>query len=110
MGKPALQAKAESILRRRHEKGVAYYYRTQWQRQLIFASLYALLIAAAWYLVGPLLAAGIFGFWMGKFIRDLQWYSRLASEWETTVDLIDWPRVELLAADRNIQSLSSDLQ
>jgi hypothetical protein len=59
------------------------------------------LVAVSWYLVAPILAAGVFGFWAGKLIRDFQWYARLASEWETTIDLIDWPLVEMLAAEHS---------
>ena len=105
----ALQQKAISVLHRRGERGVAYYLKTQWRRHVLFALLFFVLTAAAWYSTGPILAAGFFGVWLGRLTRDFQWYVRLANEWETTTELIDWPRVEALAANSQDNSIHTGL-
>ena len=110
MVQSALQQKALSVLQRRGERGVRYYLQKQWRRHVLFAIIFFLLTAAAWYSTSPILAAGLLGVWLGRLTRDFQWYVRLANEWETTTELIDWPRVEAIAANAQGNSVHTGLQ
>jgi hypothetical protein len=97
-----LSKKAQSLLERRQDGfGVGYYLRVSWRRQLLFLALYAGMVYCL-YLMGSYVLATVFlGFALGRTIRDLQWFHRLAQEWPSTVELLDWDRITQLAEQRD---------
>ena len=44
------------------------------------------------------LGIGLASFWAGRVVRDIQWYRTLAFEWDSTKELLDWEKIERLAA------------
>lgn len=98
MNQTKLSKKAQSLLERRQDGfGVGYYLRVSWRRQLLFLALYAAMVYCL-YIMGSYMFATVFlGFVLGRTIRDLQWFHRLAQEWPSTVELLDWNKITLLA-------------
>ncbi len=102
MNQNALSKKAQSLLERRQSGlGVGYYLRAGWRRQLLFLALYAAVIYSLYAMGSYLLATVFLGFTLGRTIRDLQWFRRLAQEWPSTVELLDWKKITLLAEQRD---------
>ena len=100
-----LVTKARALLERRDTTpGVAYYWRTQWRRQLLFLILY-LGVAAALNAVQWNVAAWLFlGFTIGRTLRDIRWYQTLAREWPSNAELLDWDKIQRLANPLDEQS------
>ena len=73
------------------------YLRQNATRHLFFSAIYWLLMILVWAIGQHTAALVIAGFWAGRLMRDIQWYSRLAAEWNTTRELLDWPKIESLA-------------
>ncbi|WP_254507129.1 hypothetical protein [Anatilimnocola floriformis] len=95
-----LSAKARALLERRNiTPGIAYYWRTQWRRQLLFVVIYlamvSVLYAAHWHLAATLML----GFVIGRTVRDIRWYQTLAREWPSNEEMLDWQKIERLAAE-----------
>jgi hypothetical protein len=93
-----LRDKARLVLQRRATPpGIGGYVRQHAVRHLVFSAIFWLIIVVAWSVGQHAAAFIVAGFWAGRLTRDLQWYSRLAAEWETTRELLDWQKVESLA-------------
>ena len=41
----------------------------------------------------------LLGFFLGTWVRDIQWWIALNKEWPVTSKLIDWNRVAAIASD-----------
>jgi hypothetical protein len=94
-----LQDKARLMLSRRNNRPTLTTYLKQYgARHLAFSCVFWLLILAAWWSGQQAAALLIGGFWAGRLMRDIQWYQRLVTEWDATRELVDWQKVELLAA------------
>lgn len=68
-------------------------------KYVLFTVGYLLVIGGLWNLENYLAAAAFAGFLVGRTLRDFRWISTIAHEWETTKELIDWERVQLLAGE-----------
>ena len=94
----SLQQKAELLRSRRNNPPtVGFYIRQSAGRHLLFAALFWLLIAVAWWSDLAFIGWLFGGVWAGRLFRDVQWYQRLTAEWETTTELVDWQKVETIA-------------
>lgn len=94
-----LAKKARRLLRHRDEPiTLLRYLGSQGQRHALVAVAFALLCAAAWQIGNLYLAIGLASFWAGRILRDLQWYRTLVFEWASTKELLDWEKIERLAA------------
>ncbi len=92
------QEKARLMLSRRNcRPTVASYLKQYVGRHLAFSAAFWALILAAWWSGQQSVALVVGGFWAGRLMRDIQWYQRLAAEWDSTSELVDWHKVELLA-------------
>ncbi len=94
-----LAGKARRLLERRDQPiTLVRYLSENWRRHLVVAIAFGLLIAAAWQTGNNGLAVMIASFWTGRFVRDVQWFRTLAREWPSTKELLDWKKIEHLAA------------
>lgn len=93
-----MKDKARLLLSRRHAAvGVGFYLRQNAARHLLFSAIFWLLIPLVWMAGQHSVSFVIAGFWAGRLMRDFQWYRRLAAEWDTTSELLDWQKIETLA-------------
>jgi len=100
MDNAKLRDKARLLLARKQvQVGLATYLRHYAGRHLLFTAIFWLLIVVAWSVGQQAASLVIAGFWAGRLLRDIQWYRRFASEWESIRELLDWNRVERLAND-----------
>jgi hypothetical protein len=91
--------KARLMLSRRiNRPTVASYLKQYGARHLAYSALFWVLILLAWWNEQQPVALVVVGFWAGRLMRDIQWYQRLVAEWDSTSELIDWQKVEMLAA------------
>ena len=94
-----LAGKARRLLHRRHEPCTLFRLMgSQWRRHLVISVCFGLLTVAAWQMHNVHLAIGLAAFWAGRLLRDIQWYGTMAREWESTRELLDWEKIERLAA------------
>lgn len=70
----------------------------QWRRHVLTSVCFGLLCTFAWLVGNTYLVIGLSAFWISRFVRDIQWYRMLAREWESTKELLDWEKIERLAA------------
>jgi hypothetical protein len=99
---PYLQYTARQLLKRRDKNpGVGFLRLLPWRHYLTRTLLIAVGVGIFYRLEHPCIAACAASIWAGRLLTDLQWYYRLSGEWETTAELIDWPKVERIAADRD---------
>ena len=98
MQQDILTQKARRLLAQRSADVTAWTYLHQnLSRHLTMTAILGALTAGAWA-AGVTDAAIVIGtLWAGRLMRDIQWYARLAAEWRTTREIIDWPKVEALA-------------
>jgi hypothetical protein len=93
----ALRDKARLLLKRQHQPvTLGGYLRANAIRHSIFAAIFWLIIAVSWLSGYHAAALIVGGFWTGRLMRDIQWYQRLAAEWELTREIIDWKKVSAL--------------
>jgi hypothetical protein len=86
------------IARRTEPWGVWWYVKVSWRRQL--ASLIGTAVLIVFCLASGMdwWAMGLACFWVGQKLRDLQWWRALVRQWPETVRLLDWSKIERLAA------------
>lgn len=95
-----LQQKCKQLLARRDSPATPWYYVIRdWRRQLLFCIAYFGVAAGLWLLDCRLLSVAFLAFYVGRTVRDLRWWKALAREWPSTKELLDWPRIESLAAN-----------
>ena len=95
----SINDKARLLLSRRQAAaGIGMYLRQNAVRHLLFSAIFWLLILLVWMFGQHSVSFVITGFWAGRLIRDFQWYQRLAAEWDTTRELLDWQKIEALAS------------
>lgn len=87
---------------------VVRYLLDQWRRHLLIASLFAVLCVISVLIGNYYLVVCVATLWAGRFTRDLQWYHQLSREWPTTVELLDWEKIERLAASANSSRLKGN--
>lgn len=93
-------AKARMLLARRENPGSPWFYlRADWRRQLIFLVLYVALIGVLFRLDLASPAWLFAGFVVGTKLRDVRWWNALAKEWPTTMEFLDWPKIEAAAQE-----------
>jgi len=98
-----LREKARLLLARRDSApGVSFYVRPAWKRKTYFAVAYVGLSIAFWFLVHPLASMAFAGFFIGHTVRDIRWWHALSKEWPTTVELLDWPKIQRLAEGQQL--------
>jgi hypothetical protein len=94
-----LARKARRLLEQRHEPiTLLGFISGQWRRHVLFTVGYGILMAIAWQIGNVYLAIGLASFWAGRVVRDIQWYRTLVLEWRSTKELLDWEKIERLAA------------
>ena len=94
-----LAGKARRLLERRNEPlSLLRYLSSQWRRHVLITVCYAVLYAISWQIGNVYLTIGLASFWAGRVVRDIQWYRTLAFEWDSTKELLDWEKIERLAA------------
>ncbi len=94
-----LAGKARRLLQRRHEPiTLLRFLSGQWRRHVLITVGFGILFAIAWQIGNVYLAVGLASFWAGRIVRDIQWYRTLVFEWESTKELLDWEKIEQLAA------------
>ncbi|MCA9150822.1 MAG: hypothetical protein KDA92_16035 [Planctomycetales bacterium] len=84
--------------RRETAPGIGFYLRQIWRRQLVFLVAYAAMAYLLWSLGMQLLTGAYICFILGAKLRDLRWYWTLSRQWPTTSELLDWPKIEAIAA------------
>ncbi|MBE7464982.1 MAG: hypothetical protein HS116_16015 [Planctomycetes bacterium] len=93
-----MRAKAQSLLARREATGGAeYWLRRQWKGKATALLAYAVLGWLLWNGGHIAEAYLLVGFAVGHTVRDFQWWRGLDREWLTTVEFINWNRVEEVA-------------
>ncbi len=94
-----LAGKARRLLERRDEPLTLFHFlSSQWRRRVLITVAFGILCAIAWQIGNVHLAIGLASFWAGRFLRDIQWYRTLVFEWASTKELLDWEKIERLAA------------
>lgn len=93
------------LARREAHASVWFYVKHNWQRQLFFAIAYLTMAGALWSINWRSISVAFLAYFMGRTVRDIQWYRSLAKEWPTTAELIDWPRVEAIANETKEESV-----
>lgn len=102
---PAKLAEAcRSLLERRHVRSQVLWllWRALKKTALPKMLVIVLLVSGAWYasqnfeFIWPM--ACLLSFAAGTYIRDVRWYFALARQWHTTSQLLDWDRIESIAA------------
>jgi len=94
-----LAGKARRLLERRDAPLTLFHFLSgQWQRHVLITVGFGILCAIAWQIGNVYLAIGLASFWAGRIVRDLQWYRTVVFEWESTKELLDWEKIERLAA------------
>jgi hypothetical protein len=98
MQSPILKPKARRLLAQRSAEVTLWtYLRQNLSRHLTMTAIFGALTVGAWA-AGVTEAALVIGtLWAGRLMRDIQWYARLAGEWPSTRELIDWEKVESIA-------------
>jgi hypothetical protein len=93
-----LKPKARRLLAQRSAEVTTWtYLRQNLARHLTMTAIFGALTAGAWA-AGVTEAALVIGtLWAARLMRDIQWYARLAGEWPSTREFIDWERVETIA-------------
>jgi hypothetical protein len=90
---------ARLLLERRAERsGVWWYVKVSWRRQLLSLVGFAVLIVVCLRSGAEWWAIGVAAFWVGQKLRDLQWWRALVRQWPETECLLDWSKIERLAA------------
>lgn len=98
MNRQLLRDKAKALLARRAlPSGIGFYVRRHWRRKLLLLSAQVVCIAALWSVDQHTLAVAFAGFFIGRSVRDVEWWRALSSEWPDTVELLDWERVARIA-------------
>jgi len=93
-----LQAQAKAYLASRNApKSAWYYWISNWRLMAIYYPIYAGLAALAWYGEFYYVATAVFWFWIGRAIRDFQWYRSLANQGDAADELMDWEKIRKLA-------------
>lgn len=93
-----LQKKAMHFLARRNAApGIGVYLRHDWHRQVSFLVVYAVIVLALCFVNRPLFATIVAAFYVGRTVRDVQWWRAMAREWPTTTHFVDWQKVEAIA-------------
>jgi hypothetical protein len=93
-----LEAKARQLWHGRNEfRSVWFYLRRNAVRHCVMTVIFDAVIAATWWSQWQTISLGLFGFWLGRLMRDLAWYRGLSAEWPTTAQLLDWTKIESLA-------------
>lgn len=110
MGQDELAAKAKLLLSRRANPGSAWFYlRADWRRQIVFFVLYVALIGVLFRMDLTSAAWLLAGFFVGTKLRDVRWWNALAKEWPTTMEFLDWPKIEAAAGtDAHIHATVSN--
>ena len=94
----SLNDKARLLWTRRHEtSSVWMYIRQNARRHLVYAAIFWSAIALTWFAEVYAMSFVLLGFWGGRLSRDIAWYRRLSAEWDSTRELLDWHKIELLA-------------
>ena len=94
-----LKNKCKQILARRDCPATPWYYVVRnWRRQVLFCAGYFGIAAVFWVFDYQLLSVACLGFYIGRTVRDVRWWRALAKEWPSTSELLDWPRIERIAA------------
>jgi hypothetical protein len=106
----SLHDKAQLLWTRRNETAsVGSFLRRNAPRHLFYTALFWSMIVLSWMQELPTMSFLLFGFWGGRLSRDIAWYRRLVVEWNTTRELLDWSKIELLANQNEIQPRSGTL-
>jgi hypothetical protein len=100
MRTPSLKEKAQVLWKRRQTTvSLGMYLRQNATRHFIVSAILWLSIILIWSGGQQAIALVSAGIWAGRIMRDIQWYRRLAAEWDTTRELLDWQKIESLAND-----------
>lgn len=95
-----LKTKAQHFLDRRDAPdGIGFYIRHHGGRQVLFFFAYAAIVSGLWFLNRPMSATIVAAFYVGRSVRDVQWWRVMAREWPTTARFVDWQKVEATAND-----------
>lgn len=88
----------ELLARRNDVRGPSYYFRQTWRRHLLFVIAYLSVSGILWMLDFRIVSGVFAGFLIGRIIRDIRWWQALARQWPTNCELLDWPKIERIAA------------
>lgn len=93
-----IAVQARLLLARRNDTNDMWYYlRRDLRRQTVVVLGYAFVAIGLWCLGWRMTSMAAAGFFMGSKVRDLRWWAALSGQWDSTADLLDWPRIEELA-------------
>ena len=100
MPEEMLRTKARLLLERRaRDEGIAWYIRKAWKWKILVAFCYVLLFIASLLMDNYVLASALAGFYLGQTIRELQWWRALSREWGSSMELLNWQKIESLASE-----------
>ncbi|GAB5403922.1 MAG: hypothetical protein Aurels2KO_21530 [Aureliella sp.] len=74
-----------------------FYMRHDLRRQSFFAVGFFLVSATLWLIGWNLASVSFLAYFLGRVVRDIQWWRALSREWSTTAKVVDWPHVESIA-------------
>ena len=85
---------------RRHRSSCAYCFRINFKWHVAVIVLAAVVIMLwRWALLPAVVAPLALGALFGAFLRELRWYRSARKRWGFTEKIVDWERVERLAAE-----------
>lgn len=90
------------LANREHRYSIAHFFRLNSGRYLISCFIFAALIAITAALELYPLTVFSFGLIVGMFARDLGWFMAIKRTSQFTERVIDWPKVEMMAAGESI--------
>jgi hypothetical protein len=98
MPKSDIATKARLLIARRSAPNSVWFYVSRdWRRHLLFLVIYVAIPVVLWQLDFAMLAGGVACLFAGAKLRDVRWYVALTKEWPTTMELLDWSKVETIA-------------